>query len=134
MSWAGERDMLVVIVCGGRHYQDKSFVFETLSKLRAEAYQLVIVEGGCPTGADAFARDWVKLQTEPGRYHRIQHFTVHPAWGRDGRLAAGPIRNRRMLENYEPDLVLAFEGGRGTKSCIDIARELGVPVRKVRRQ
>lgn len=34
--------------------------------------------------------------------------------------AAGPIRNGRMLEGV--DLLVAFPGGKGTKSCINIAK------------
>jgi hypothetical protein len=37
---------------------------------------------------------------------------VWPSQG-DGR-AAGPRRNQRMLEDFRPDLVVAFPGGRGT--------------------
>ena len=50
-------------------------------------------------------------------------------WERLGR-GAGPERNRRMLEQSNPDLVLAFWDGksRGTKHMIEIAEKAGVPV------
>lgn len=36
---------------------------------------------------------------------------------------AGPARNARMMYIFEPHLVLAFPGGRGTSSCVSAARE-----------
>ena len=123
------KDVLVVVVTGGRYFKDRSLVFHTLSTLRAECRRcLVIIEGGCLTGADALAREWLKLHKRP---EFIEGMTEHADWNRHGR-AAGPIRNRKMLEEYEPDLVVAFEGGRGTQSCIDIAKELSITVRKIR--
>lgn len=49
-------------------------------------------------------------------------------WGKHGR-AAGPIRNRKMLEHVE--LLIAFPGGRGTEDCIRAAHEQGIPVLRV---
>ncbi len=48
-------------------------------------------------------------------------------WSKHGK-AAGPIRNRRMLEEGKPDLVIALQGGKGTASMIALAREAGVRV------
>lgn len=46
-------------------------------------------------------------------------------WDRQG-TAAGPLRNRRMLEDAE--LLVAFPGRDGTKSCVEIAQSLNIPV------
>lgn len=48
--------------------------------------------------------------------------------------AAGPIRNRKMLDTYNPDIVLAFhnaiyDNSRGTLDCLNAARERGILVR-----
>jgi hypothetical protein len=56
---------------------------------------------------------------------------VHPAdWELYGK-AAGPIRNRKMLDQ-NPDLVLAFHNNlaesRGTKDCVKEAERRGFPV------
>ena len=48
-------------------------------------------------------------------------------------LSAGPKRNAWMVRFGQPDLVLAFEGGRGTQSCVQIATEAGVAVELVER-
>ena len=42
--------------------------------------------------------------------------------------AAGPIRNKWMLDDAHPDLVVSFYGGRGTANMIKQAREAGVEV------
>ena len=55
-------------------------------------------------------------------------------WVKYGR-AAGPIRNRRMLELVPPDLVVAFhddlESSRGTKDMVIAARQAEIPVRLI---
>ena len=38
------------------------------------------------------------------------------------------IRNRRMLIEGKPDLVLAFPGGKGTANMVEISRKAGVKV------
>ena len=124
---------LVVVVCGGRHYTDRAFVYKTLNLLRAECRSLVIIEGGCKSGADAFAQAWAKSKRYTEPIELITEEVTKEAWIMHGH-AAGPMHNRRMLEEYYPDLVIAFEGGRGTKSTIEIARELGIEVRQPKRQ
>ena len=75
---------------------------------------------GDANGADRLASQWAVdngLKVEP-----------YPAdWAKQGR-AAGPIRNKRMLEEGKPDLVVAFPGGRGTANMTKQAGEAGVPV------
>lgn len=51
-------------------------------------------------------------------------------WDAHGR-AAGAIRNKQMLLEGKPDLVIAFPGGRGTADMVRRAQEAGVVVRYV---
>jgi len=54
----------------------------------------------------------------------------HPAsWDLHGR-AAGPIRNKEMLD-AGADMVMAFPGGRGTAGMMAIAIKAGVPTYRV---
>jgi len=48
-------------------------------------------------------------------------------WEKDG-LAAGPMRNQRMLDEGKPDLVIAFPGGRGTADMVQRAKAAHVRV------
>lgn len=117
-----------VLVCGGRDYEERDRVYEELNKLCGDITEetplgtipLHIIHGGCRTGADSFADDYAMV-TWCG-------LTIYEAeWDKYGR-AAGPLRNKRMLEEGRPDLVLAFPGGRGTADMVRRAKSAGVRV------
>lgn len=80
-----------------------------------------LLHGGAH-GADSLAGEWGKLRG-------VQTVVCSPGWDLYGN-AAGFIRNKRMAE-LEPDLVVAFPGGRGTASMVQIAKERGLPVHEV---
>lgn len=110
-----------VIVCGGRDYTDQDAIRERLEVLRADYPDAIVIHGGAP-GADSWAghiAGRLGLDVE-----------VYPAnWKKYGR-AAGPIRNREMLDSGA-DLVIAFPGGVGTQNMITQAGLMGVPVLRV---
>lgn len=124
-----------VLVCGGRHYgstennggqsrsealEEQESVWSTLDRLQPS----LIIHGGAK-GADQIAGDWARMNFSP--------YCVFPAnWDRLGR-RAGPVRNGWMLEHGQPDLVVAFPGGKGTKGMVKLAQEAGVPVLEVPR-
>lgn len=113
-----------VLVCGGRDYQDKMRVFAELNMLRPTH----VIHGACPTGADSFAREYCSDESQGV----IEE--AYPAkWHKHGP-AAGPIRNRQMLFEGKPDVVLAFPGGRGTADMVARARKVGVRVIEVTAQ
>jgi len=53
--------------------------------------------------------------------------TFDAEWHRHGK-RAGPIRNQRMLEEGQPDLIVAFPGGHGTADMVRRARQAGIEV------
>ncbi len=108
-----------VLVCGGRYYRHPQKVYDALSDLDGVS---LVIEGGAQ-GADCFAAEWAD---ETGTPHR----QFNAAWNTHGR-AAGPIRNKRMLDEGKPDLVVAFPGGRGTANMVRQARKRGVRVVEV---
>lgn len=105
-----------VIVCGGRDFTDKSFLFHKLNKMNAEFHFDVVYEGGAK-GADTFAREWAKEANIPCK-------TFSAEWDKYG-TKAGPIRNLQMLDQ-NPDMVIGFAGGRGTDHMLKVARAAGV--------
>jgi len=111
-----------VLVCGGRDYADAAHVEGVLRFHLLEGAPNVIIEG-CARGADSLAEDFGTRWLIP-----VEHFPAD--WDRHGK-AAGPIRNRQMLDEGKPDLVIAFPGGRGTANMIEQAERAGVPVIKV---
>jgi hypothetical protein len=115
-----------VLVCGNRDYRDEDWdvIFSLLSGLECEYGEVYVIQGGAK-GADAEAGDWVLCG------HRDQA-VFYADWDQCGR-AAGPIRNKRMLEDGRPDVVLAFTTKplaetKGTRNMVNQAVEAGLPV------
>lgn len=110
-----------VLVCGGRDYEDWTFIVRVLDRVHARQTITQLIEGGA-TGADELARRWAKA-----RGIEVLTFTAH--WERyPGR--AGLIRNAQMLREGRPELVVAFKGGRVTAHMVTIASAALVPVLK----
>ena len=113
-----------VLVTGGRGYSDREAVFARLATCRHEAarsgLKLIVIHGYCPTGADHWAALWCRREGIDERRYPAQ-------WSLHGR-SAGPRRNQRMLDEEQPNLVLAFPGSRGTADLIRRARSAGVLV------
>jgi hypothetical protein len=111
-----------VLVCGGRDYGGSDavwHVWEVLDGIHAATAITAIIEGGA-RGADRCAREWANE-------HGVKCVTVPADWATHGH-AAGPIRNRRMLTDFSPDVVVAFPGGRGTANMVAQAEAAGVRV------
>jgi hypothetical protein len=108
-----------VLVCGGRRFADAAFLDETLDRLHAAHGFTVVIEGDA-VGADRMAGAWSESRG-------IKHIVFKADWEASG-AKAGPKRNRRMLEEGRPDLVVAFPGGHGTAHMVRIARAAGVAV------
>lgn len=112
-----------VLVCGGRKYTDKNRVFQVLDQLNGDGAPVdVIIEGEC-SGADLLSASWAS-----SRRVRLEPYPAD--WTRYG-LGAGPIRNRQMLIEGKPDLVIAFPGNEGTKDMVKQARRAKVRVMEV---
>lgn len=110
-----------VIVCGGREYDDEQRAFSVLDERHAEVPFTLVIQGNA-RGADTLGRMWAEARCIPC-------LCVPANWDRDGR-AAGPIRNRKMLD-CKPHLVIAFPGGRGTANMVKQAKDADVPVLQI---
>ena len=109
-----------VLVCGGRDYTSLSRVCIELDKLDPKPTLLI---SGHARGADQIAEQWAKENKIPTR--------LFPAdWDKYGK-RAGYLRNVKMLEEGNPDLVVAFPGGKGTNMMIAIAESADIPVIKI---
>lgn len=108
-----------VLVCGGRDFNDGRHLCRVLDTLHQKSRFSVVIHGA-QRGADFLAGRWAKA-------HGIAVDPYKAEWTHLGR-AAGPIRNRRMLEEGRPDLVVAFPGGSGTANMVRQARGAGVKV------
>jgi hypothetical protein len=104
-----------VLICGGRDFEGAEFLGRVLEGLNISS----LLHGGA-RGADRLAGLWAKGKGIPVEVWEAE-------WEEYGK-AAGALRNERMLREGEPDLVVAFEGGRGTEDMVRRARRAGVPV------
>lgn len=115
-----------VLVCGGRDYKDKDFVFDVLAEQHDILGRIdVIIQGGA-RGADTFAAQWAASRAVP-------NWEFKADWERYGR-GAGAVRNGIMLKDGKPQLVIAFPGGNGTQDMVVRAKKAGLPVVDYRRK
>lgn len=118
---------LVVLVCGGRDFNDNELVRRTLAHL-LNYDDVEIIQGGA-RGADRLG----KMFAED---HSLRGKTFEADWDQYGR-RAGPIRNHEMLnylltrrEQGDKVCVIAFPGGKGTDFMSEIADKAGIPILK----
>lgn len=115
------RKPLKIVVCGGRDYADNAHVWNRLSEIDDVFGIASVAHGGAP-GADSEAGKWAANARKPCQ--------VFPArWKQEGK-RAGPLRNQRMLDQFQPDAVVAFPGGRGTADMVRRATDAGVKIIK----
>jgi hypothetical protein len=124
-----------VLVCGGRDYGKQwdehlncvvtdthavhklHYILQDILDTHLES-ELVIVHGAAP-GADSLASAWAKSK-------HIAEMSFPADWS--GGKSAGIERNIQMLEESEPNLVVAFPGGRGTAHMVGLARKTKTPL------
>jgi len=125
-----------VLVCGGRDYgwtvdpitkkrtaniEQQRHVYHVMETLKNSTDRKIVIIHGAAKGADTLA-------DEASNFFGIAAESFPADWARHGK-AAGHIRNKQMLDEGKPDLVLAFPGGRGTLNMITQAQTAGIPVR-----
>lgn len=109
-----------VLVCGSRNFNDPLTLDSWLGGIHKNHGPITLLIEGGAKGADYMARKFAEWRGIP-----VQTFEAN--WSAYGR-AAGPIRNKRMLDEGRPDLVVAFGRGRGTANMVEQARAAGVRV------
>lgn len=109
-----------VLVCGGRDYNKVAIFYLELDRIQQEKGKFTQIISGHARGADQLAEMYADQNNIPVRIFPAQ-------WDKYGK-RAGYIRNVQMLEEGEPDLVVAFPGGKGTEMMISISESAAVPV------
>jgi hypothetical protein len=125
--------LTIVLVCGGRNYgaetaekptwateKEKQALWLSLDWLSRQLGGIDLLVEGDAVGADRESARWAAARGVTVRSHPA-------AWNTHGR-AAGPIRNREMLDQNAVTLVVAFPGGIGTKNMVRQATMRSVPV------
>lgn len=105
-----------LLICGDRNWKSKLIIKQYIEYFQPS----LVIEGEC-RGADIIAREVAKELNIP-----LKEFPAN--WNKHGK-AAGPIRNREMLDE-KPDLVLAFhsdiENSKGTADTLCEAEDRGI--------
>lgn len=128
-----------VLICGDRNWTNFEVILRELSRVQLDRGVEVVIEGengtyaGFPPnrrvvkGADLMGRAAAERLGIPVLPYAAD-------WRKHGK-AAGPIRNRQMLTEGKPTLVLAFhdflDASKGTKDMVNAARNAGVPAQIV---
>lgn len=136
-----------ILVCGSRHvdhaskeeYQKVAGVLDGIVEDRGWVTEpdeygnwlpaVIVIDGACPQGGiDSLAHQWAVVnwcQSEryPPKFGMVKDY---------GFAIAAKARNQQMLDEENPDLVVAFPGGRGTMDMIDRAQRAGVEVVEIR--
>lgn len=117
-----EMKRLRVLVCGGRDFNDKKWLYEVLDDThsREPGAKIGLIIHGNANGADTLAGKWAR-----DRGIICEVYTAD--WKVFG-VAAGHMRNAQMLEIGKPNLVIAFPGGPGTANMIARAHHARVAV------
>lgn len=105
-----------LLVCGGRSFNNHTFVFKTLDAFP----EISVIITGAAAGVDTLALAWARENEIP--------FIGVPAQWKKFPGVAGPVRNVVMLTDWKPDCVLAFPGGQGTRNMMSVAKAAGIPV------
>jgi hypothetical protein len=114
------KDHRRILVCGGRDFDNKEFVFDRLDMLDGKLDGIDVIINGGAKGADTLATRWAKIRG-------IDVVTFEAKWKTYGK-SAGAIRNAQMLTDGKPDLVVAFPGGKGTINMIRQAKKKGITI------
>lgn len=109
-----------VLVCGGRNFTYKDFVFRFLNHYHKQHKITTLIHGNA-SGVDSLAKTWAMT-------YKIPSVKSYPAnWKKHGK-SAGFVRNQQMLDEGKPDVVIAFDGGKGTRNMITISKKANIPV------
>lgn len=110
-----------VLICGDRNFTDYPRIFNFVKQLKQRCPNIKLIEGG-QKGADTLAKKAAEELEIPCKELKAD-------WKNLGK-AAGHIRNKRMLDEENPDLVVAFhdniEKSKGTKNMINQAKKKGI--------
>jgi hypothetical protein len=107
------------VVAGGRFFDDEEMLFDVMDSLK-KRFDIKSICHGAASGADTLAGKWAKLRGVP-----VKEFPAQ--WAKFGR-SAGPRRNLQMLKEFNPDILVAFPGGTGTKDMIEKARAAKIQI------
>lgn len=119
-------DEFRVLATGSRYARHDGPIIRVMNQYYEYFGERLHVAAGGMTGVDSLVEQWAKNRGVRFRRYAVDHAIDGPWPG------AGPRRNKRMHDDFQPHEVVAFPGGRGTGSMMAIARRAGTRVNEVR--
>lgn len=113
-----------LLVCGGRGFYNDELLRVELDAIAAGDDKIEVVIHGAQKGADRMAGKWAEDRGYP-----VLPFPAD--WDRYNS-AAGPIRNKQMITEGRPTLVVAFPGNKGTHHMVKAAKAAEIEVREIK--
>jgi hypothetical protein len=113
---------LIVGVTGGRTFAGYLTIQKALTKV-SRHFDITVVHGYCPDGADALAKVWCERTGTPQK--------PFPAKWKEFGDAAGFVRNTQMVEEAGIQLLLSFPGENGTRDMTNKCLTAGIPVKLI---
>lgn len=109
-----------LLVSGSREYDNWENIKARLDELSFKDKIKVVIHGGA-AGVDTLAGTWARNNNIPEEIY-MADWDTH-------KKAAGPIRNRQMLDEGKPDVAVAFptEDSKGTVNMIKILEKAKIP-------
>lgn len=110
------------VVFGGRDFTNEKLAFKALDMLHKK-YKFTTIIDGAARGADTLGYRWAKLRgVKTLRF--AANWKKYGAW-------AGPLRNKRMIEDGQPEIGIAFPGGKGTANMKEQMKKAGIKILNV---
>ena len=119
--------MTVWLICGGRAFANQALFDAVMRSMLLEYGMPDKVVHGAARGADSLAGEWaerlgIEVVPVPADWLNTTYpdaeVRTNKKTGEQYDRKAGPRRNQRMLDEYHPDLTIAFQGMFGTTDMI----------------
>ena len=129
----------VVLVCGDRNWKDQDRIYGELFFFHHKEQPIDRIISGGAKGVDSMTKEVAKMLDIPFKEYPAEweeYKAKYPAkeFGNKWK-SAGNDRNQQMLDEGNPDIILAFHSdianSKGTWDMIKRANEIGIEVRLI---
>lgn len=113
-----------LLICGSRNWTDRNIIEASFDMFKEGSIE-ILINGGA-RGADSIAESIAISRNIPVKKYKAE-------WEKFGK-SAGYERNKQMLTEGKPDLVIGFiiSNSKGTRNMLDLAENNGVPNLEIR--
>lgn len=111
-----------LLIAGSRNYKDAEFIYSRIDLIRDNHYITKIIAGGA-TGVDQVAKEYAKEHNIPFEKYKAD-------WDKYGK-AAGPIRNKQMVDAADIILAIRYNYSPGTSNTLKLAKKAELKIYKV---